>query len=49
MENKPILTFDTSAVNRLADDPAREALIDGLVSGFFPRLTFTSIDEVVQN
>lgn len=49
MGNKPILTFDTSGINRLADDPACEALIDGLAPGFFVRLTFTSIDEVAQN
>lgn len=49
MGNKPILTFDTSAINRLADDPACKSLIDGLASGFFVRLTFTSIDEVAQN
>ncbi len=28
-DNRPILTFDTSAINRLADDPDSEALIDG--------------------
>lgn len=49
MESKPILTFDTSAINRLADDPVHEALINGLASGFFVRLTFTSINEVAQN
>jgi hypothetical protein len=48
MGNNPILTFDTSAINRLADDPAHEGLIDGLVSGFFLRLTFASVNEVAQ-
>ena len=42
-DNRPIITFDTSAINRLADDPDCEALIDGLGVGFHPRLTFTSV------
>ncbi|HVA00080.1 MAG TPA: hypothetical protein VMV34_00340 [Terriglobia bacterium] len=48
MGNKPILTFDTSAINRLVDDPECDILINGLVSGFSLRLTFTSINEVAQ-
>lgn len=43
MENKPILIFHTSGIDRLADDVGHEALIQGLRSGFFLRFTFTSI------
>lgn len=46
-DNRPILTFDTSAINRVADDPDCEALIDGLGVGFHPRLTFTSVGEII--
>lgn len=46
MGDKPILMLDTSAINHLADDSHRDALISSLISGFFLRLTFTSIDEV---
>lgn len=49
MENKPKLIFDTSGINRLTDDLAREPLIAGLASGFSLRFTFTSINEVAQN
>ncbi len=49
MGDKPILTFDTSGINRLADDSERDILINRLQSGFSLRLTFTSIDEVAQN
>lgn len=50
MDARPILTFDTSAINKLAKDPdseASEALVAGLRSGFFVRLSFTSVEEVV--
>lgn len=47
MEERPILTLDTSAINKLADDPNLEALIAGLKSGFFIRLTFTNVEEAV--
>ncbi len=49
MSNRPILTLDTSAINRLADDPSCEAVINGLAASFFVRLTFTSVDEVAQS
>ena len=39
--------FDTSAVNRLADDPHSSALIAGLRSGFFIRVTTTSFEEII--
>jgi hypothetical protein len=48
-KDRPIWTPDTSAINRLADDPDSEALIGGLKAGFFVRLTFTSISEVIAN
>lgn len=47
MDARPILTFDTSAINRLADDPDSHAVIGGLSSGFHLRFTFTSISEVI--
>ncbi|MFZ0640807.1 MAG: hypothetical protein WA020_10865 [Candidatus Acidiferrales bacterium] len=47
MDYKPILTFDTSAINHLADDPDSDALIARLTSGFHVRLTFMSISEVI--
>ncbi len=49
MENNPILTFDTTGINRLVDSPEREALIKGLAAGYSLRLTFTNVDEVAQN
>jgi hypothetical protein len=33
-DNRPILTFDISAINRLADDPDSEALIPELCTEF---------------
>jgi hypothetical protein len=48
MEN-PILTLDTSGINRLADDPDSGALVAGLTVGFHVRLTFTSVSEIVQS
>lgn len=49
MGSKPILTPDTSGINRLADDPDSDALVAGLRSGFHVRLTFTSVSEVIAN
>lgn len=49
MQDRPIWTPDTSAINRLADDPHSDALIAGLRSGFHVRLTFTSVSEVISN
>jgi hypothetical protein len=42
-----ILTLDTSAINRLADDPDCEALTAGLRSRFHLRLSFTSVSELL--
>jgi hypothetical protein len=49
VDDKPIWTPDTSGINRLADDLDSDALIAGLRSAFFVRLTFTSISEVISN
>jgi hypothetical protein len=49
MNSNPILTFDTSGINQLADDPDSEALIAGLRSGFYFRLTFLSVSEIIAN
>lgn len=49
MNSKPILTFDTSGINRLADDRDSGALIAGLRAGFHIRLTFLNISEVIAN
>jgi len=50
MANKPIAIFDTTAINRLAE-PSRVAtnlpLIAGLKSGFWLRITATSVEEVI--
>jgi|SRR5487761_824071 len=43
----PILTFDTSAINNLADDADSDVLIANLTSALQVRLTFTSISEVI--
>jgi hypothetical protein len=47
MGHRAILTFDTSAINCLADDADSCALIAGLSSGFYVRLTFMSVSEIV--
>ncbi len=46
MNEKSIWTPDTSAINRLTH-PESAPLIAGLRAGFRPRLTFTSISEVI--
>lgn len=47
MGRKPLLTLDTSAINRLADDSETDALLMGIPSGFSVRLAFTSLEEIV--
>jgi hypothetical protein len=47
MNTRPILCFDTSAINHLADDEHMESLSFGVKAGFFPRLTETNIEEVI--
>jgi len=44
---KPILTFDTSAINALADIPDLEPVELGLRTGFFVRQNETTIGEIV--
>jgi len=47
MSGQPRLSFDTSAVNALADSKDWGALLAGIRSGYFSRITFTSIAETV--
>ena len=49
MNSRPILALDTSGINRLADDPDSHALIAGLRSGFYTRLTFLNVSELIAN
>jgi hypothetical protein len=46
MAKKPCVTFDTSALNQLADDKGSASLIAGLTSGFTVRLTGTNVEEI---
>jgi len=47
-ENLSIITFDTSAHNRLVADGARsQPVIAGIQSGFFFRFTGLSIEELI--
>jgi hypothetical protein len=46
---KPILGFDTSAINALADSKDRDNLIAGLRSGYHIRLTSTNVEEISAN
>src|SRR5438445_8672610 len=39
------LSFDTSGLNALADSPECSALVAGIRSGYFTRLTFPSVAE----
>lgn len=47
MADKPILTFDTSAINRLTDDPDSDLLLAGMSAGFYIRSTFESVEEIM--
>jgi len=47
MGHKPILIFDTSSINRLADEPDSDALIAAFRSGFYTKFTFTNVLEIV--
>jgi hypothetical protein len=42
-----VVSFDTSAINRLADDPDCDTLLTGLRNGFHVRLSFTGVSEVL--
>jgi hypothetical protein len=46
---RKILSFDTSGINRLADDFYSDALVAGLKSGYFVRFPFTTVSEVIAN
>jgi hypothetical protein len=49
MATKLIWMPDTSAVNRLADEPDSEALIGGLRAAYFVRFPFTVVSEIIAN
>lgn len=46
-DNRKIISLDTSAVNQFADDADSDALIAGLTVGFFIRLPFTVVSEII--
>jgi hypothetical protein len=46
-DGRKIISFDTSGVNRLADDPDSDVLIAGLTVGYFIRLPFTVVSEII--
>lgn len=46
MHVKPAIIFDTSALNRLLDDPDTKCLVAGLQAGFFIRITGLNILEI---
>ncbi len=47
MDDKPIVAFDTSAINKLADDPDCAALLPEIRAGFHVRLSVTSAGELI--
>jgi len=47
MSGQPRLSFDTSGVNALADSPDCAALLAGIRTGYFTRITFPSVAETV--
>lgn len=47
MDNKPIASLDTSAINRLTDDPDRASLLPNILGRFDIRLSFTVASELV--
>jgi len=46
MANKPLIVFDTSALNSLADESDSTALISGMTAGFVVALTGDNVDEI---
>lgn len=46
-DGRKIISFDTSAINRLADDPDSDALVAGLRAGYFIRFPFTAVSEII--
>jgi hypothetical protein len=47
VDARKIVSFDTSAINRLADDQDSDALIAGLTAGYFVRSPFTAVSEII--
>jgi hypothetical protein len=47
VEGRKIISFDTSAINRVADEPDSDALIAGLTAGYFVRFPFTAVSEII--
>lgn len=47
VEERPILTFDTSAINRLADDPSLDLLMSCICVRFWFQFPFESVEEIV--
>ncbi|MFP5237797.1 MAG: hypothetical protein ACLGSD_18025 [Acidobacteriota bacterium] len=44
---RPVVIFDTSAVNAIYDDLDRDKKTDQLLNIYFPRLTFAVLDEIL--
>jgi hypothetical protein len=47
MDDKPIVAFDTSAINQLSDDPDCAALLPRIRAGFHVRLSATGVGELI--
>ena len=45
--DKPVVVYDTSAVNALYDDVHRDARLTTLRCAYYPRLVFSVLDELV--
>jgi hypothetical protein len=46
---RPIISYDTSAINRLLNDPDSSALVSILKSRYYTRITSTNIEEIIAN
>lgn len=46
---RPIICFDASAINRLADDPDASVLQALLAGNYFSRITSTNLEEIGAN
>jgi len=44
---KPVIIFDTSVINRLAEDKNSAPFISGLTAGYAVRLTAANLDEII--
>ncbi len=47
MDNRPIVILDTSAINRLLDEPDSPSLVSRLMKDMHVRFSFTSLSEVI--